>query len=328
MRALAYDPAADRFVLAEQPRPTPGEHDVLVRVDACGLNPADAKIRLWRDSAPGMSAAWVGGLDVSGEIVDRGSAVTAWTIGDRVLYHGNMLRPHGGFAEFAINDARTLVKHPGVPAALAAATPCAAWTAWRALVDKLRASDKDTLFIAGGAGGVGSFAIQIARALGVRRVITTASSENHDYVRSLGATDAIDYHTGDVAGQVLALTNGQGVSIALDTVGGNNDILTASVLAYEGQMVELARVVRPDAYPGAFGKGLSFHQLSLGGGQRHGEAGRHSLVEAGRRVSALVESGTIKPPRLETIPLERVAGALAQMREQRTVGKIVMTLSA
>ena len=222
--------------------------------------------------------------------------------------------------------ARTLVKHPDVPAALAAATPCAAWTAWRALVDKLRASDKDTLFIAGGAGGVGSFAIQIARALGVRRVITTASSENHDYVRSLGATDAIDYHTGDVAGQVLALTDGQGVSIALDTVGGNNDILTASVLAYEGQMVELARVVRPDAYPGAFGKGLSFHQLSLGGGHRHGEAGRQSLVEAGCRVSALVESGTIKPPRLETIPLERVAEALARMREQRTVGKIVMTL--
>jgi NADPH2:quinone reductase len=175
-----------------------------------------------------------------------------------------------------------------VPAALAAAAPCAGWTAWRALVDKLHASDKDTLFIAGGAGGVGSFAIQIARAPGVRRVITTASAENDDYVRSLGATDAIDYHTGDVAGQVLALTDGQGASIALDTVGGNNDILTASVLAYEGQMVELARVLRPEAYPGAFGKGTQLPSVSLGGGQRHGEAGRHSLVEAGRQVWALV----------------------------------------
>lgn len=328
MRALAYDPASDHFVLTDLAQPTPGEHDVLVRVHACGLNPADAKIRLWRDSAPGMSAAWVGGLDVAGEIVALGAAVTSWAIGDRVLYHGNMLRPHGGFAEFAVNDARTLVSHPDVPSALAAATPCAAWTAWRALVDKLHASDKDTLFIAGGAGGVGSFAIQIARLLGVGRVITTASAENHNYVRSLGATDTIDYHTGDVAGQVLALTDGRGVTIALDTVGGENDILTATVLAYEGQMVELARVFRPNVYPGAFGKGLSFHQLSLGGGHRHDETGRHSLVEAGRRVSALVESGAIKPPRLETIPLAAVGDALTRMREQRTVGKIVMTLGA
>lgn len=328
MKALAYDPASDRFAPAEQPEPVPGEHDVLVRVHACGLNPVDAKIRLWRDSAPGMRAGWVGGLDVSGEIVARGAAVTAWEIGDRVLYHGDMYRPRGGFAELAVNDARTLVKHPDVPAAFAAATPCAAWTAWRALVDKLRASEKDTLFIAGGAGGVGSFAVQIARLLGVGRVITTASAANHDYVRSLGATDAIDYHTADVAAQVLALTEGRGVTIALDTVGGENDVLTATVLGYEGQMVELARVVRPASYPGAFGKGLSFHQLSLGGGHRHGEASRHSLVEAGRRVSALVESGAIKPPRLETIPLEQVGEALTRMREQHTVGKVVMTLGA
>jgi NADPH2:quinone reductase len=324
MKALAYDPASDRFVLTEQPEPAPGEHDVLVRVHACGLNPADAKIHLWQTSAPGMSAAWVTGLDVSGEIVARGSAVTSWEIGDRVLYHGDMLRPHGGFAELALNDARTLVKHPNVPSVIAAATPCAAWTAWRALVDKLRASEKDTLFIAGGAGGVGSFAIQIARHLGVRRVITTAASANHDYVRSLGATDAIDYRTDDVPSRVLALTDGRGVSIAIDTVGGDNDIVTASVLAYEGQMVEIARVVRPHVYPGTFGKGFTFHQLSLGSGHRHGEAGRQLLVEAGRRVSALIESGAIEPPRLESIPLEQVGGALKQMREQRTVGKVVM----
>ena len=229
-----------------------------------------------------------------------------------MLYHGNMLRPHGGFAEFAVNDARTLVRHPDVPAALAAATPCAGWTAWRALVDKLHASDKDTLFIAGGAGGVGSFAIQIARALGVRRVITTASAENHDYVRSLGATDAIDYHTDDVAGQVLALTDGQGLSIALDTVGGTTHP-DASVRPTKASG-RIARV-EPEARAGAFGKDSA--STSSGGGHRQ-PAGTRSSKRAPSRHSW---SRHNKPPRLET-PHERVAEALADARTAQ-IGKIV-----
>lgn len=325
MKALAYDPATDVFTVTEQPLPAPGPHDVLVRVHACGLNPVDAKIDQWQALAPGMDAHWVPGLDVSGEIVALGSAASGWQVGERVLYHGDMFRPHGGFAEFAVQDARTLVRHPGVPAALAAATPCAGWTAWRALADRLRVQGADSIFIAGGAGGVGGFAIQAARHLGVGRIITTASRANHDYVRALGATDAIDYRSGDVAAQVMALTSGQGVQFALDAVGGDNDIVTASVLGYEGQMVELVRVVRPDAYPDAFMKGLGFHQLSLGSGHRNGPRGRAPLVAAGRQVSALLESGVIQVPRLATIPLAAVGGALKEMRAQRTVGKVVMS---
>ncbi len=325
MKALAYDPATDRFSVAGQPTPSPGPHDVLVRVHACGLNPVDAKIDQWQAMAPDMDAHWVAGLDVSGEIVARGADVADWQVGERVLYHGDMFRPHGGFAEFALQDARTLVRHPGVPAALAAATPCAGWSAWRALVDKLRVQDADSIFIAGGAGGVGGFTIQLARHLGVGKIITTASRANPAYVHALGATDAIDYRTEDVVAQVLALTAGQGVPFALDTVGGDNDIVAASVLAYEGQMVELVRVVRPESYPDAFMKGLGFHQLSLGSGHRHGERARATLVEAGRQVSALLESGVIHVPRLTTIPLAAVGDALKDMRAQRTVGKVVMS---
>jgi NADPH:quinone reductase-like Zn-dependent oxidoreductase len=324
MKALAYDPATDRFSVTEQPVPAPGPDDVLVRVHACGLNPVDAKIDQWQAMVPGMDASWVPGLDVAGEIVACGTSVTGWQVGERVLYHGDMFRPHGGFAEFALQDARTLVRHPGVPAALAAATPCAGWTAWRALADKLRVHGADSLFIAGGAGGVGSFAIQIARHLGVRRIITTASPANHAYVRALGATDAIDYRSEDVAAQVMALTSGQGVQFALDAVGGDTDIVAASVLGYEGQKVELVRVVRPEAYPDAFMKGLGFHQLSLGSGHRNGPRARDSLTAAGREVSALLESGVIGVPRLTGIPLAAVGEALKEMRRQRTVGKVVM----
>jgi NADPH:quinone reductase-like Zn-dependent oxidoreductase len=326
MKALRYQPASDRFSIAEQPVPEPGEHDVLVRVHVCGLNPVDAKIDQWHATVPGMTGDWVAGLDVSGEIVARGPAVTSWRIGDGVLYHGDMFRPHGGFAEFAIQDARTLVAHPDVAPDVAAATPCAGWTAWRALVDKLHARGVESLFIAGGAGGVGTVAIQLARCLGVAQVITTASRANHDYVRSLGATAAIDYHEEDAAALVMALTNGQGVRIALDTVGGDTDLVTAAVLGYEGQMVELVRTVRPEAYPDAFMKGLGFHQLSLGSGHRHGQPGRDTLIEAARQVSALLQSGSLKVPRLTTIRLEDTGDALKEMRGQRTVGKIVMKL--
>lgn len=324
MRALTYNPANDQFVVQELPQPVPGPHDVLVRVHACGLNPVDAKIDQWHAMASAMHAGWVPGLDVSGEIVALGSDVTGWQVGARVLYHGDMFRPHGGFAQFALQDARALVRHPDVPAALAAASPCAGWTAWRALVDKLRIAGAESVFIAGGAGGVGSFAIQLARHLGVRRIITTASSANHDYVRQLGATDAIDYRVDDVAARIMELTGREGVPFALDTVGGDNDILTASVLGYEGQMVELVRVVRPEAYPDAFMKGLGFHQLSLGSGHRHGPRGREMLVAAGVQVSALLQSGIIKMPRLAEIALGEVGAALRAMRAQRTVGKIVM----
>lgn len=324
MRALAYAPSTDEFRVTELPRPLPGPHDAVVRVLACGLNPVDAKIDQWHAMAPGMDSHWVPGLDVSGEIVAVGSAVTGWQAGDRVLYHGDMFRPHGGFAEFALQDARALLRLPDVAPALAAATPCAGWTAWRALVDKLRVAGEDSLFVAGGAGGVGGFALQIARHLGVRRIIATASAANHDYVRSLGATDAIDYQSGDVVRQVLVLTAGQGVRAALDTVGGDNDIVTASVLGYEGQMVELVRVVRPEAYPDAFMKGLGFHQLSLGSGHRNGPRARDGMLEAGRQVSALLAAGVIEVPRLEQVALEQVGDALMAMRRQRTVGKVVM----
>ncbi|MBY5991198.1 zinc-binding dehydrogenase [Ferrimonas balearica] len=325
MRALTYQPDQDRFTLTERPVPTPGPGEVLVRVLACGLNPVDAKINLWHAQAPGMGAHWVPGLDVAGEIVGLGEGVDGWRLGDSVLYHGDMFKPSGGYAEFALHSAATLIPMPKVTPEEAAATPCAGWTAWRALVDRLQLAGKPSLLIAGGAGGVGSFAVQIARDLGVGQVVATCSAANADYVRDLGASEVIDYRQEDVQARVMALTQGHGVAAALDAVGGDNDILCASVLAYEGQMVELVRTLRPESYPDAFMKGLGFHQLSLGSGHRHGLAGQVDLVAAGLAFSERLEAGAIRVPRLTRVVLEEVGEALMAMREQRTVGKLVMT---
>ncbi|QUS57023.1 alcohol dehydrogenase catalytic domain-containing protein [Pseudovibrio brasiliensis] len=326
MKAVTYHKETDEFVLADVEKPTPARGEVLIKVVATGLNPVDAKINKWCAAAHDMSDSWVPGLDVSGIIEQVGEGVTNWAVGDAVLYHGNMFRPHGGFAEYAVTDAEALVRHPDVDPIIAAATPCAGWTAWRALVNKLNIENRDTLLVMGGSGGVGGFAIQIAKHFGTKKILATCSERNLDYVHSLGATRAIDYGWEDVIGIAFEETGRQGVDVALDTVGGDNDITAASCLGFEGEMVELVSTVRPAAYNNAFLKALSFHQLSLGSCLRAGPKAKANLVKAGTAFSKLMETGEICVPKIRQISLEDVGPALKDMRNQRTVGKIVLKI--
>ena len=327
MKAMTYQLASDSFTLQELARPQlQSDFDVVVKVHAVALNPVDAKVNQWHSMVPDMNDEFVGGLDVAGEIVELGAKVQGWHVGDRVLYHGNMRRAQGGFAEYALQDARTLTAHPNVAPELAAATPCAAWTAYRALVDKLDVHQRRSLFIAGGAGGVGSFAIQLAKHFGVETIITTASSAKHEFVKALGATHVIDYKNEEVVTQVLEITEQRGVDIALDCVGGENDVLCASVLGFEGEMVELVKTVNPSQYPDAFLKGLSFHQLSLGSGHANRDKGFQSIVSAGEAVSDLLERNLLHVPQLEVISLDQIGDKLKAIRTQRTTGKIVAVL--
>lgn len=326
MKALAFNPTKDQWNLRELPEPKAGSNDVLVRVDACALNPVDAKIIYWKQAVGDMTDTWVAGLDVSGTIVKMGRSVKGWNIGDRILTHGNMFRPHGGFAEYTLQDYRTIVHHPALMPELAAATPCAGWTAWRALHDKLRIEKGDSLLITGGAGGVGGFAIQIAKIAGLTTIIATTSAKNADYVRELGATHVIDYATEDIANAVKTVTGGEGVTKGLDCVGFGNDKIVADSLAFEGEMASIVETVEPKNYTNAFQRALSFHQLSLGAGHRNGEKGRASLVRAGAAFTHLLEQGDIRVPRLETIPLEAAGPALVRMLDRRTVGKIVIKM--
>ncbi len=326
MKALTYHKDTDEFVVTELEKPTPAKGEVLVKVVATGLNPVDAKINKWCVAARDMDDTWVPGLDVSGIIEEVGEGVTNWAVGDAVLYHGNMFRPHGGYAEYAVTDAQTLTKHPKVDPVIAAATPCAGWTAWRALVDKLNIADRNSLLVMGGSGGVGGFAIQIAKHFGTEKIFATCSDRNTDYVTSLGATHTIDYSWEDAMSIVFQNTNMQGAEAALDTVGDDNDITAADCLGFEGHLAEIVNTLRPAAYNNAFLKGLSFHQLSLGAAHRAGDKAKANLVKAGTAFSKLLEEGEITVPRLQEISLEKVGEALKGIRNQRTVGKIVLKL--
>lgn len=328
MKAVTFNPANNGFSVSDLPFPKLDPQDVMIKVKACGLNPFDAKIALWKGLVPDMSKHWVPGLDVSGTVVEVGKHVTRWKPGDRVLYHGYMLRPHGGFAEYAVQHEEVILPNHTLPHDIAAATPCSGWTAYRALIDKLRLNTHDTLLVLGGAGGVGSFAIQIAKYVGVRKIIVTCTERNFAFVREMGATHIIDYTKEDIIKRVHEYTDGHGASKAIDAVGPEWDIEAAGALAYNGQMVELVGFARPAKYKDAFMKSLTFHQFSLGGGYGYGDRGISSIVETGRIFTDMVERGLIDVPLKKVISLEQVPEALVEMNKGKTVGKVVMEIKS
>lgn len=328
MKAVTFNPSNNGFSVSDLPFPKLDNHDVMVKVKACGLNPIDAKISLWKALVPDMKCSWTTGLDVSGTVVEVGKKVTRWKPGDRVLYHGYMLRPHGGFAEYAVQHEEAILPNHTLPHDIAAATPCAGWTAYRALIDKLRIKTSDSLLVIGGAGGVGSFALQIARYVGLNKIIATCSEKNFAFAREMGATHLIDYSKEDIVKKVYEYTNGEGVTKAIDTVGLDYDITGASSLAFNGQMVELVGHARPAKYPDAFMKSLTFHQLSLSGGYGFGGRGLFSIMETGRIFTDMVERSLIDVPLKKIITLEQVPEALIEMLKGKTVGKIVMEINS
>jgi NADPH:quinone reductase and related Zn-dependent oxidoreductases len=328
MKAVTFNPTTDTYSIKDLPFPKLGNNDVLVKVKACGLNPFDAKISLWKSLVPNMSDTWVPGLDVSGEVVEIGKKVTRWKPGDRVLYHGYMLRPHGGFAEYAVQNEEAILHNPVLPHDIAAATPYAGWTAFRAIKDKLDLRSTDSFLIIGGEGEVGSFAIQIASYIGVKKIIVTCSKENFPFVKEMGATHIIDHGKDDIIKKVMEFTDGVGATKAIDAIGPDYDIVAANALSFNGHLLELSGFVRPTKYNDAFMKSLTFHQFSLGGGYGYGIRGLLSILETGRSVMDLVERNLINVPLKKVISLEEVPCHLVEMHKGKTVGKIVMEMKS
>lgn len=325
MRALTYNVNQDQFELTDLPIPDPKTNEVLVKVQACALNPIDSKIVNWHALVPNMGIDFVVGLDVVGQITKIGSGVSQYKVGDQVLFHGDMLSKHGGLAEYTIQPANAMLHLPSnIPVSVAASSPCTGWTAWRALVDRLKIQDKESIFISGASGGVGSFAVQIAKHFGVKNIIASCSATNIDYVKSLGASSVIDYNTQDVVGQVDALTNHLGVDVALDCVGKESEIQCANMLKYEGALVSLVEVANLRNYNDAKARGLTVHQLSLGAGYSNGSKGLDTIFEAGRAVTNLLVQGKLKAPSLNEIPLEQAADVLLRMRKHGTNLKTVV----
>lgn len=322
MKALLLDSpgAPGTLRVGEVAVPQPGPGEVRVQVQAAGLNPVDYKMM-----AGGVSSwryPFIPGLDVAGVIDAVGDGVEGWQQGDAVFYHGNYGRP-GGFAEFTVTTARTLVRTPrGLSAIDTAALPCAGFTAYQALVEKLHIQSGQTILVQGGAGGVGGFAIQIAAKLGLE-VITTAASRNAEWVKSLGASWCIDYTTESTIERIAQITNGKGVDAIIDTVGAETATEGLDMLAFNGGIACVAQLPDLDKFK-RLGQALSLHDIALGGVYRSGNPKAiDRLGVTGQRFADFTSSRAIDPMVTEVITLEQIPEALTRLSKRNIRGKIV-----
>lgn len=307
----------------ELPKPKAMPGQVLIEVKAVGLNPVDYKLAI--SGYPTWTYPHVLGLDVAGIVREVGEGVTDVDVGERVAYHGDLTKP-GGFADFALADARAIARIPTqVSFEAAAALPCAAMTAYHALTRRINALKTRTVFVNGGAGGVGCFAVQLAFLLGYT-VFASASLKNHEFVKSLGATAVIDYQTESLKDAILALTDGVGVDAVIDTVSKETAEKAFDYLSFGGHLVSLLGTVTPPNVD--FIHAFSISEVTLGGAY----IAKHtpSIYDLGVMLTELlllVASGKLNPMVAEVLKVADLPEALAKLQTRRVRGKLVITWS-
>jgi NADPH2:quinone reductase len=303
------------FELRDVPAPSAGPGQLLVRIVVSGTNPVDAKLRqngTWAALAPPV----VLGYDASGVVEAVGPGVTGFAKGDEVYFtpeiFGNQL---GTYAELNAVPAAIVARKPAsLSHEEAAALPLAAGTAYDAVVRRLAVRPGETILVHGGAGGVGSFAVQLARASGAR-VIATAGKENQETLRALGADVCVDYRAQDPAEVALRETGGVGVDAVLSTVGG--DTVARSLPA----MRPMGRIATIVGFSGDLGP-LYVKNLTLHGVFLTREGARL------RELARLVDQGRLRPIVDAVLPLAQVGEAHRRLDSGHGRGKIVLRIGA
>ena len=310
MRAVVIDGYGDASALhpTEAPEPKLGPDFVLVRVRGAGVNPVDTKIRRGKqDAAFPVHFPAILGWDASGVVERVGPAVLDWRPGDEVIAYA---RKHhigdGCYAEYVALPAPFLARAPSsVDAVTAGGLPLAALTAWQVLTEALDVRRRQTVLVHAAGGGVGSFAVQIAKWIGAR-VIGTGSAASFAYLRSLGVDECVDYHAGPVSKQVRDLMP-EGVDAVLDLIGGSALADSPAALGEDGR---LASVIDPAKVK------------ELGG--------RYVFVrpDGGElaRLAVLVDEGAVRINVADVLPLDQAAEAHRRLEEGHTKGKLVLAI--
>jgi len=318
MRAVVLKGFGGLEMLEERdlPVPEPGPGEVLVRNLAVAVNPVDAKIRAAGRWA-GVEPPFVLGYDAAGVVAKVGPGVKDLKEGDEVYYTPEIFgNPHGTYAVYTPVPAGIVAKKPkNLSFAEAAAIPLAGGTAWEAVVRRLAVRPGETVLVMGGAGGVGSFAVQFAKAAGAY-VIATASAENLPVLKELGADLALDYR-GPWAEEVLKATEGQGVDAAFETAG---ESLVERVIPVVRPFGRIATILPPQGnLSGLYTKNQTLYGVFL-------TRERKRLLE----MRPLFERGLARPLIAEVLPfsLENLRKAHARMDSGHGRGKIVLTFQA
>ena len=291
--------------LEDVPRPEPKENEILVRVIASGVNPVDALIVSGKYAKEfGTHVPLTPGYDIAGVVEQTGAKITKFKIGDPI--YGFVLWG-GGFAEYAVaTEGEAAIKPKSLSYSEAASVPLVVLTAWQALIDAGKLSSGQTVLIHGGSGGVGTMAIQIAKARG-GRVIATASTANQHLLKELGADVAVDYTKEKFEDAAKA------VDLVLDTVG--KDTLTRSY-----------GVVKKGGFIATLVARLDQAELDKRGIRGASISVKPDANEL-EQITKLIEAKKIKPVVSQELPLAEATRALQQAATHHTRGKIVLKIA-
>ena len=310
--------------VGEAPVPEPGPGEVLIRVRACGVNPADVSQREGNYRPP-KGASEVPGLEVAGEVVRRGRGVSeaVWPMGEPVV----ALIDGGGYAEYAVAPVAQVLRVPrGISMVGAAALIEVAATVYSNLAMTARLQAGETVLVHGASGGIGTFALQWLSACGHTVYATASTAEKCRWARERGATEAINYRDEDFVERIKQLSDGRGVDVVLDVVGGAYLDRNLRCLATDGRMVTIGLVGGRKAeldMGRLMIKRLSVHGTTL----RARPADQKAAIVAavGQHVWPLIADGRVTVPVDAQFPLEQARDAHEYLARGEHFGKIVLT---
>ncbi|CAN5453558.1 NAD(P)H-quinone oxidoreductase [soil metagenome] len=325
MTAIAISkPGGPEVLVPEQrPVPTPGPNEILIKVAAAGVNRPDVLQRMGLYPVP-PGASDLPGLEISGEVVALGEGVTKRKIGDKVM----SLVAGGGYAEYCLTHETHAMSVPkGLSITDAGAVAETLMTVWHNVFERGGLKPNETLLIHGGSSGIGTMAIQMAKAHGAKVFVTVGGQDKVDACLKLGADAAINYKTEDFVEKIKALTNGAGVNVILDMVGGDYIDRNYEAAAVEGRIVQIAFLGGAKATP-------NFAQLMMKRPHHAGsplrtryvadEAAMVSAIEA--KAMPWFADGRVKPLMDSSFPLKDASKAHARMESSQHIGKIVLVV--
>jgi NADPH2:quinone reductase len=307
----------------EIPIPSPGPREVLIRVAAAGVNRPDLMQREGKYPPP-KGASDIPGLEVSGTVASCGPGAERWREGDEVC----ALVSGGGYAEYCVAPEVQCLPVPSpVDLISAAAMPETFFTVWTNVFDRGRLQSGESFLVHGGASGIGTTAIQLARAFGARVFATAGNDDKCAACVRLGAERAINYKTEDFSAALMALTDGHGIDVILDMVGAPYFSRNIDLLALEGRLVQIAVLHGAKAEINLVR--LLRQRITISGSTlRSRTAEEKGAIAAAieRAVWPLVAEGKIRPVVYATFPLKQAAEAHRLMESGSHIGKIVLTV--
>jgi NADPH2:quinone reductase len=301
--------------------PVPGPGEILIKVEAAGVNRPDVAQRSGSYPPP-PGASDLPGLEVAGEVVALGSNAKKHKVGDKVM----SLVAGGGYAQYCIaQDAQAIAVPANLSIKEAGATPETLMTVWHNVFERGGLKAGETLLIHGGSSGIGTMAIQLAKAFGAKVIVTVGSQDKASACIKLGADHAINYKTQDFVAEVKTITGGKGCEVILDMVGGDYVERNYDAAAVEGRIVQIALLGGAKAtitVGKLMVKRLHHTGSTLRPRSNADKAAMVAAIEA--KVMPLMREGRVKPLMDSTFALEKAADAHRRMETSEHIGKIVL----